>query len=1753
MSDKYLDFGYETAGMDNPYLNGRLDTGSSAVADLFGGTVATVADFGVSVANSVTFNKFDLRTEDVLRNISSNGLRVYNENPDTIHTLSFVGGVFAPSALALKGMQAIRNGTKGFSAFSSERRAADIAKLEELAAGGAKATGELRALRTSMYARGAASQMMDVAAMEVAIIGSMSAHPFMEDYLEDPLKNFGISMAIGGAIGGGVGAIADRFVINQAISKSTATAFEEATSGLKAISQGPASLDIIQLRQNNIETLEASLAKASSPLAKEFMENILLSEKALQEEATINFLSKVVDRKADPEQYDRLKGLFANDPRFVSVDKAKVAKVRENLKGQVSGELQLTEEFGEAFAKSLNKKTLEIEDVSKTRIFIPEADAFGSVKDLAHIGRANVLKGVSAENADKIGSGVLTKLTPNIDNAMLLSSQNAPAVDKIYIEHLNFVNKLSKDVLAKSAVSPDDIPAMQAVLARILKARDPKTGVGELDDLRTTLTKAEPKYTDQILQQVFKKGGVSADHHKKMLEFTNPAAMKAYDLRVSTSLPPAAKDMLEGWVQGGGVARMRAAADASLGGYGAMKANKADLAAFEALVNSAETKALKAKFMQLADAEGNVYLWRGTKGDPRGHQALLSYTTDYNKASEFGKPRLYKVHVDDIVGGIRDLKSKDGKMHNEIIVRAPKREVEPTLPIGLQGKEAPASAVAAQTVSTNQVDAQGLMQQILQAKEKLISDLAAKGTDHLEIAIRSNTPVETVQAWLLSGGKTLAEAGAATEKGVIEYLSQAAVRQKLGAANQPLALSSNINKKPWVEYQAKLDQRTTHFMNQEIMRSFFETSKAPIARALNDLLFKGEMAQMWDVARAQLSLANNAAAGTRFIQSGDQFTRHMKELGQMATWMGKELSELSNATLKRMFNPVMGSIDNISKNVVARTELNTALQVSTAHKGWHTYDKGQFWMKEMVKTPDGKTEEKLVPILFEGRMFKVKDPNVDALLQQVQKVGRELYDTRNLKNKILGKPAMIDRGFWYPSFSPRDKFISYLHDFEDGTTRLIVGNTQQEMVEAVEAMKRAHQWQLDEGTMAIFSKADQGKINLIAGRDDPVFMSVANIEKLHSGSSARAFVSTSSDPLSQLVQGLEQTVKAQTTELAEIALYDISDNLRRLSTINKAATQDQPLSRFKAFITKPKDAAGEVRDIMFDLKSLNNYTAWQDINSGFEGTLGYIMSKIEAGWEAVYKPAQRFGQEKTLDYDAYAKLLKKNGTLNPFQQFGDAAEDAYKASGYVDKGNGAKRLVVLANSYAATAALRFGELAHPIVNAMSMPILMTAAIADKMPASFMGAKMAGKIAPAEAMHDGLRLMNNPAFKHMDEMWAKKGLYDPIVSEATKILQLPRELTPGALTKAEKAIESRIVSLMSKPADYSESLTRKYALFTGYGMAKKLYPELGDQGATIFARNFMDRVIGNYHASQRPVFFQGTMGTAMGLFQTYMLTFTQAMYRHLELKNYKALGKTLLAQGGVFGAGSLPGFGPVSDLIGENYSDDHIDLQTGTVRALSDPMAKAVLYGLPSNLGPAFYTRGELAPRISTPANLTTIPPVEMLLQTAQTVGGVASAIGEGSGRSLMQALSLQSVSRPIARATELVAGYSVTGQGSTVQTPEEVWTATGIISRILGARPTEEALIRETNHLNRMYESFDRERRQKVTNRLRNAIRDGDIGQANLEALAEDYMEKGGTPTGWRSAVRTAIITTNQPLTEQLAKKIDDNSALNHMIDMLDE
>ena len=178
--------------------------------------------------------------------------------------------------------------------------------------------------------------------------------------------------------------------------------------------------------------------------------------------------------------------------------------------------------------------------------------------------------------------------------------------------------------------------------------------------------------------------------------------------------------------------------------------------------------------------------------------------------------------------------------------------------------------------------------------------------------------------------------------------------------------------------------------------------------------------------------------------------------------------------------------------------------------------------------------------------------------------------------------------------------------------------------------------------------------------------------------------------------------------------------------------------------------------------------------------------------------------------------------------------------------------------------------------------------------------------------------------------------------------------------------------------------------------------------------------------------------------------------------------------------------------------------------------------------------------------------------------GAAFQADKNAGVAMLEALSLQSISRPIARMAEMASGRSITSKGNTVVTNtnpldftdagvtfNENASILGTLSRAFGARPIEEIRLREADHLDTLYGSMDKAKRSKLTNELKSRVANGNLGQDDVERLAYEYL-RTGSPTGWRSAVNEAIAQSKVPGSATVRKHLSKDSAAMTMIDDLD-
>lgn len=1744
----------------NSTLTSSRDPISNAIATLYGGAVASAVDIGASIWNTLPGDEVD--TEDILQSIGGDPLRVYQEHPDAVHAASLIGGSFLPGTAAVKGMNLLKNGTRLAKWFGQGQKTARQAELAEMIANGAKETAAFKKLLWSDRLRTAGNSAVDAAAAEVLMLGTMGAHPYMEDYWENPVKNMGISLALGGGLGAVGGLIVDNAGLRQLTGKVEQGVLDELYGLVKPRATAGASATQLQQNAVTLENLSAVINKRVQA-GKTTETDLLMSyaEKMKRDLETKN--AQILEKVMDPT----LRDLPLADRQWIQSELMSndalrdVEHVRHVTPHEILSTLKASTKLTDD-PQLIVKNTLPggyVEKELKTAVMFPDIGKFGTQADVQHYAGAAALGLDETALIKRMHKGLSE--TPNMDSQLEVMAKATPYIEGDYAGWTLKFDKMSDAEFTKhverSLVSANDVPQLQALAIRM--AKNPSTAglkvkiADRMDEAVAILGKEERTI-----------GGAPVKYQQALESKFNNKTMSAYDPRITQAGSEMASDVTQ-WIGGDQFKFQKSATSYFARGRNKATRRTGDVEAelsVKRLYESAESQKLRGDFASIADKDGYVYLYRGTDA-PRifGQAPLESMAVTPQKAAQFhgagkGYTRLYKVHTDDIVAGFVDVGPKGDNV--EIIVRASAREAEATLTSEgkLQFREEIKKNLAVHHGKAYQASAADLMTYTRNGKYSEIKMMLQRGYPVDVIAKRVNMPTVSVEQFLASDRSL-----DAFEKiqDIVKFKSGKDAADALSVKNLPLVLRGGMRKAEYAKGHANLNTAMLQQINDQIVSNALKTSNSIAVRDIGDLLFD-RYSEAMSVMRAGLSNLNNEKWGSTFFSSGDMAARNLGDMGPILTGLGRDLTHIANKTSTRLLSPITELMEPVGKNIAALTEFSHAKNILAGLKGWRTYRDGQIWQNVERIGTDGKPVTVLEPVAFNGQPFRVNTDEADALLTAIGKAGQEMYELEDTRRKILGQNALNDIGYWMPATNPVNKFIAYVHDRVTDVTQMIYGKTQKELDDGLRALAPRL---ASNPNLLIVKKGDQQWWSYTNGRADTVNMSTADATQLHTGSAASAIVPITRDVLSDVAGGFEHYINASVRNLADVSLSDITDTLRSYSSIAQRNVENQPLGLIQRVLNRPKDAGKEALNVLLGNPLLGDYEGWHAANRTFETGMAKAVGGIQSVWAGVVNNLPKLKTSKAdevagkIDYTDFLKKLEAHSVVNPF-----ANVDEFMAARLGSNPDVSKRVISGSNALLATMALRFGELAHPLVNLMSMPILAALANTKGMPERFMGIqKGTASVGISQVMMEGVRSYNSHRFAHLNKMWEESGYFEPLVSEATKVLQASRSFERGAVASVEKALDSSFVKVMSKPADFSEAISRKLMMHTGYHLGKRLYPELGDKGLTIFARDFMDKALGNYSAAQRPAMFQGTMGMALGLFQTYMLTLGQNIYRNIELRDWKTLAKGMLAQSTIFGFHSMPGFQPVSEAIGEHFSEEHFDLTTGTYRAVGDPAADWLLYGLPSNLmQSSFFSRGDIDPRIpNVLAGVENVPAAGMALQLGTLAKNIVSAAGQGkdAGQAVLQALSLQSLSRPVARFSEI--GMALTGEGGsvnqaghTIQNSAEVLTTTGIISRVMATRPLQEAKLRETMYLNRFYEAADSEQRKKITDELRTAFRNGTNTPDRIEEIAERYMRNGGSPMGWRTAYRTAQATTNTPGEDTFIEDLDETSPFHYMMDNLD-
>lgn len=1872
---------------DWQYRNGALKG--------FGTAGASVVDVGVtmwnSVANLATLGNYnDISTRSVLQSIGSDGMvSAYDNNRDAVELLSFIGGVFIPGGAALKLSRAVRAGTKGTNFLSPVRHKEDLAKFDQLIKGAKEGTTEYRNLKRTAYLRGQAENAMDTVAAELAIMGTFNAHPYMDDYFEDPVKNIGISLALGGVLGGGVSALISRSEMRNVLGVAQSAVADEVlqASRLYATPYSDTSSAVIQLDLAAKNLTNIAAHETISPAGRQLATNIAASMRANIGQILDGTVSPdILKGLASVEERDAITSLLM-DPKMIGAEKMKFYTPSKQASVTPPSVIQRATTAIFRRQDPVNAEDLFIKDVyynQELGSFIPKSAAdsivnaadLSSLKGLDSLTRKYSIKQLTSDFKDK------------------LDFARGGEIELDYLARLKFYSGRSTRDLVKAELIADDLPAINGWLGAVkTRTRELEEQIaeltmeqidgsdtarkllGELQELRSAKVKlyeadrvklvnldevsglpidsldpssyVSPRFfeevgsdvaqgnipplvtgsfvasagiTDSFYAFVAKSTGniISEDYSqllykippRKMEELSKQFAADNADrisgiLNQEAGLSAEAGLMLARWISGAHADKevfRNAMASARTLRNGMESATPYHDSLLEVL-NSPVIQRQRDALAKRADGNGNIYLLRGQKTSPRGDTTVSSFTHSRDTAEGFGKGGhvgTYKIHLDDVVGYLYSGESEwlVGTTTREASTAADLAKAQRELATG-RAPTGPSMGPRFNTLEASQVEST-LVSKKLQGIEAAIR----AGESQESIALKYNLTNEMAE--LLGSGDPgsvmdrasvlrqqyredfnslfnrwnsptqLDDAFAATrrtlqvtakEQNIMGASGDILQQQRdaiLGLSNLTAVERNLLNQLDGEGAQhlagkfAMIDQQFND-INNLFIQDVVASSNSPLAHQLFNRLVDDDLTS---ILREGLKEFVNGKGGNPLYSSADFVTSRMGEVGRVVTELGDRRVHTVNKFVTELLTPASAQLTKVVANPVARTEFAIFDNLRQSTKGVLRYDadartfvttgEGIEWDRSAKSFITNGLDQQGQPITIPVQGIVaypehvVKDPSVHEALLALQHAGDESWAMQASVNKLKGVQTPSDVGFWIPSTNVTSANRAFVLNKDDSSLRMLVGNSEEDLKRLITDYDL-------QPNQSILTPADVDALRISNHGDLMDEVGRADVEQVKKGIGL-AVPDISPDRLSDIIGGIKDRFNYQATSFMENALYDVTSKLDYMSAYNKNLSAKQGAPGFQRAVKQlqSKDTARDIKAILTGNSQAGSQEFMGYINKFTSASMHFGIKSFQGAFNLV-KP---LSSNQQIDYEKFTEALKALGIEDPFKVFHEAARaglyERALNSGYTVTPD---RLVNAGNSLSSVLALRFMEIAQPLVNAMSLPILQISTISRAIKAEGIhGSRDILENGQLAIMYNGVRRAQSslPVNRKFLNYFEEEGLLTPIVSEVDALIKQTRFGTGGVVGGLEKALDSKFVQLMSTPGDWTDSKLRQISLMTGVELAYRIYgPNVSDTQVKIFARDFLKQTIGNYSTSQRPMMFQGTFGAAMGLFQTYMLTYAQNLYRHIDLKDYKGLGQTMLAQGGIFGAGSLPGFSPISQQIGTHFSDENVDLTTGLYRGLPDPVANVLIYGMPSTLAPSVHTRGDVTPRI--PDGFTAFVAPSMIGQILDSFVDVGQSIlqaDRNSGQAFMEALSMQSVSRPIARLSELTTGYAVTRAGNQVAGPDEVWSWGGIVARVFSTRTLQEAKAREAIHLDSVYASANSANRRAVLETLRTAIRNGSVDNDMMDNLAYEYM-RTGSPQGFRQAVNQAFLENESTKLLDLNSRLG-NSTLMWMVDDLD-
>lgn len=566
------------------------------------------------------------------------------------------------------------------------------------------------------------------------------------------------------------------------------------------------------------------------------------------------------------------------------------------------------------------------------------------------------------------------------------------------------------------------------------------------------------------------------------------------------------------------------------------------------------------------------------------------------------------------------------------------------------------------------------------------------------------------------------------------------------------------------------------------------------------------------------------------------------------------------------------------------------------------------------------------------------------------------------------------------------------------------------------------------------------------------------------------------------------------------------------------------LKKFKSQAENPFE---DYLKTALDISKRSEYTLLHEANE-FAEALG------TSAYRAFGANLQK-AMEGSVSWEEANRISSRYGLGTPYS---DQAT-YFTANTPADK-NIVRSFVSKANMFLVNFTLRL-DLANSLVNIISTPILLSTELSSIKSLVANDSALAGKLAELRSLQvpgEQLRVPSTvgliagavknfwgPEKSVLLDRYKSVGAIQTMLSQYHDMVEAfsykPYEKLSALAEKANKGIE---IGAKFSANEWAEEFTR----FVSADVMRQLTDPIVKAGKLSLAEQdayisvFVNRVQGNYLASQRPIAFQGVLGSAISLFQTYQFNLLQQLFRHIENRDTRALATLGGLQSGLYGLNGIPFFEAINThLIGNSpLNPSHKDVYSEVPQLATKQLGDWMMYGtasafpLFSSKSPSLYTRGDINPRHVSiiPISPLDVPAVDGSIRFVKNLVDMGSKLTGGASipAALLEGLEHNGISRPLAGIAQVAQGYATTSKGSLISAAND-FSAIATMSRVIGAKPMDESLALNSLFRLNAYQAADAARIQDLGEVVKTKLRRNEVPTPDeLHKFQLEYAKAGG-------------------------------------------